>query len=320
MIDDLTYRLEDAESLATILDAHPDYRILRRFIPDPARYIGRGAEDGEGLKLGVFADVESTGLNTRVDKIIQLSMVPFQYNLAGEVVDVGAGIDFYEDPLIPISDEITNLTGITNEMVAGKRIDDNAVRELVAPSGIVIAHHASFDRPMMERRMPFFADLFWGCSWKDMDWEGKFGTRSSRLDVILSDALRQFHEAHRALDDCHAAVNLLANARADDRTALSHLLQSARRNTARVWAIDSDYRFREELKARGYEWSNGEGGKAKCWYRDVRPSESPSECEWLAQVCRVHNPAVRMFTAKDRYSVRVESLPVRQVDDLGPYT
>lgn len=313
----ITVSLEDAESLAAVLEGHPDYRILRRFIPDPARYITRFPEEGEGLKVGVFADVEATGLNVRVDKIIQLSMVPFQYNAAGEIVDVGKGIDYYEDPLVPLSDEITELTGITNAMVENQRIDDDAVRELVSEAGIIIAHHASYDRQMMERRMPFFSELFWGCSWKDMDWEKRFGTRSSRLDVLLSDVLRQFHEGHRAIEDCHAAVNLLANARSsEDRSALSHLLQSARKNTARVWAVDSKFDYKDALKARDYEWSNGDHGTPKCWYRDVRPSEAPAEVAWLADFCRVREPVVRMFTAKDRYSKRVDYLPAR-VGELG---
>lgn len=324
MSEPVTVNLEDAESLAEILGAHPDYRILRRFIPDPARYITRSAEDGEGLKLGVFADVEATGLNTRVDKILQLTMVPFQYNGEGEIVDVGKGIDYYEDPLVPIPPEITELTGITDKMVEGQRIDDQAVFDLVGPAGIVIAHHASYDRQMMERRLPIFAEVFWGCSWKDIDWQGKFGTRSSRLDVILSDTLRQFHEAHRSLDDCHAAVNLLANARTEDgRSALSHLLQSARKNTARVWAVDSPFNTKDLLKARDYEWSNGDNGTPRCWWKDVRPSESPAERAWLAQYCKVRDPVVRMFTAKDRYSTRVDFLPIRHVNpdaDSAPYT
>lgn len=314
MSEPVTVNLEDAESFAQLLEGHPDYRILRRFHPDPARYLTRSPIEGEGTKLGIFADVEATGLNTKVDKIIQLSMIPFLYNAEGEIVDVGKGVDYYEDPGVEISEEITSLTGITNDMVRDQRIDDQAVFELVGPAGIVIAHHAGYDRPMIERRLPFFAEFFWGCSWKDMDWEGKFGTRSSRLDVILGDALRQFHEGHRALDDCHAAVNLLANARAEDRSALSHLLQSARKNTARVWAVDSDFDYKEALKAREYEWSNGENGKPRCWWKDVLPSKAQAECEWLRQVCRVRDPVVRMFTAKDRYSVRVETIPVRQLD------
>src|SRR4051812_15897329 len=114
MSEKISVDLEDAEALAQILGAHPDYRILRRFIPDPVHYLKATPDDAaaEGLKLGIFADVEATGLNTRVDKIIQLTMVPFFYNGAGEIVDVGKGIDYYEDPLVPLSDEIKELTGI----------------------------------------------------------------------------------------------------------------------------------------------------------------------------------------------------------------
>lgn len=321
--DPITYRLEDAEAMATILDAHPNYRILRRFIPDPARYINRHAEDDEALKLGVFLDVEATGLNTRTDKIIQLSMVPFQYNAQSEIVDAGAGLDYYEDPGMPIPPEIVELTGIDDEMVEGQRIDDGAVRELVRSAGIVIAHHAGYDRPMVERRLPFFADLFWGCSWKDINWADRFGCRSSRLEIILSDTLRQFHEAHRSLDDCHAAVNALANARADDdRPALAHLLESARKNTARVWALHSPIEYKDRLKTRGYTWSPGEHGMPKSWYRDVLPSEAPAEMEWLAEKARTYRPQVKMFTAKDRYSIRVETLPPQRPpedDNTAPY-
>ena len=64
-----------------------------------------------------------------------------------------------EDPGIPITPEITEITGITNEMVAGKRIDDAQVVELVSGACIVIAHNLKFDRPFLEQRFPVFEAL-----------------------------------------------------------------------------------------------------------------------------------------------------------------
>lgn len=297
----------DLERIARELEEHPDYRVLRRFIPDPARYLPSiGTLDDVGLKTGIFLDVEATGLDTRKDRVLQLALVPFRYDGNGVIVDASNGVSFFDDPGIPITPEITAINGITDDMVKGQKIDEEAVSELVSQAGIVIAHNAGYDRPMMERRMPIFVEAFWGCSWKDIAWEDRFGCRTSKLAVVLSDTLNEFHDAHRAVDDCHAAVHILAAAKGDDgRNALAHLLESARKRTARVWAVDSPFGVKDRLYARGYEWSNGEGGKRKCWFRDVLPSEAPEEVRWLAEKGHVSKPDVQIFNAKDRYSVRV---------------
>lgn len=308
MTDDAFPAIEP-EALARALEANPDYRVLRRFIPDPSRYLPEVAAptDDAFLKTGVFLDVEATGLDTRKDRVLQLALVPFRYDSNGVIADVGAGVSYFDDPGVPISAEITELTGITDDMVKGQAIDEAAVSELVSQAGIVISHHAGYDRPMIERRIPAFAEAFWGCSWKDIDWKKHFGCRTSKLAVVLSDTLGRFHEAHRAVDDCHAAVYILAAAQSGDgRNALAHLLESARKRTARIWAVDSPFGVKDRLHARGYQWSNGEGGTRKCWFRDVLPSEAPEECRWLAEKGHVPRPDVQIFNAKDRYSVRVQ--------------
>jgi DNA polymerase III subunit epsilon len=60
--------------------------------------------------------------------------------------------------------EITNVTGITGEMVAGKLIVMAALRTLVEPADLIIAHNAGFDRPFCEAFSPIFADKAWACS------------------------------------------------------------------------------------------------------------------------------------------------------------
>jgi DNA polymerase III epsilon subunit-like protein len=53
--------------------------------------------------------------------------------------------------------EITKITGITNEMVAGHRIDDRVVHDLLGSMVLGIAHNANFDRRFLEKRLPAFA-------------------------------------------------------------------------------------------------------------------------------------------------------------------
>jgi DNA polymerase-3 subunit epsilon len=60
-----------------------------------------------------------------------------------------------------ISPEITKITGITDEMVAGHRIDDLTVNDLLARVVLVITHHADFDRRFLERRFPTLAAKHW---------------------------------------------------------------------------------------------------------------------------------------------------------------
>jgi DNA polymerase-3 subunit epsilon len=59
---------------------------------------------------------------------------------------------------------VTALTGITDEMVGGQRIDDAAVSAFVEDAVIVIAHNAGFDRKFAERYWPVFERKAWGCS------------------------------------------------------------------------------------------------------------------------------------------------------------
>ena len=92
-------------------------------------------------------------------------MCVFEYGRSdGRIYRVIGSWNWLEDPEIPIPPEITRLTGITDQMVAGNRIDDDAVDGLLAEVVPVIAHHAAFDRGFLERRLPVFAHKHWACS------------------------------------------------------------------------------------------------------------------------------------------------------------
>ncbi len=80
---------------------------------------------------GLYVDVETTGLSTSKDEIVELCLLPFSYDPnTGEILDVDMAnaIDELSDPGIPIPIEATQVHGITNEDVAGKTINSEAVR------------------------------------------------------------------------------------------------------------------------------------------------------------------------------------------------
>jgi len=84
-------------------------------------------------------------------------------------------------------------------MVAGQRIDDRTVDDLLSRVALVIAHHADFDRRFLEKRLPAFAAKHWACSHTDINWKAE-GIRSSALEFVAY-SLGFFHDHHRAVSD-----------------------------------------------------------------------------------------------------------------------
>lgn len=290
----------DPEVAATLLRANPDYRVLRRFVPRD-RYGEADLALKAGVKVGLYVDVETTGLDTATDQIIELGLVPFEFDHCGNIYSVGAGFNFFNDPGIPIPPEVTALTGITDADVKGKTIDHAIVSLALEEAVLVVAHNADFDRKMIERPLPGFINRAWACSYREVGWE-RFGCAGGKLQYVIQGACGEFYEAHRAIDDCRAGVHVLAAAQLDGRTALSYLLDSARLPTLRVWAQGAPFGMKEALKKRGYRWHDGATGRSKCWYRDSTHDEIDAEMRWLND--RLVRGQVDRFTALDRYSVR----------------
>jgi hypothetical protein len=105
----------------------------------------------------------------------------------GRVVGVRDLLSSFNEPSVPIPTDVTALTGITDEMVAGQRIDEAAVSAFVEDAVIVIAHNAGFDRKFAERYLPVFERKAWGCSATEVEWR-QHGFEGSRLGYLLNDA------------------------------------------------------------------------------------------------------------------------------------
>jgi DNA polymerase-3 subunit epsilon len=287
------------EALAAELEAHPDFRVLRRL--DVTREWP--ALEGADVSRAVVLDTETTGLDPASDKIIELALVKFEYSRTtgevGRVLEVYGGL---EDPGMPIPPESTALHGITDEMVRGQRLDEAAIERLLDGVGLVIAHNAGFDRPFMERRLPGFAGLAWGCSLREVPWE-EVGIGSAKLEYL---AYRHgfFFDAHRAEIDCRALLEVLRRPFGDSGvSALKVLLESAREPSLRVWATGSPFETKDVLKARGYRWE----AEKRVWYRDLAAAERETELAWLKEAVYAGQGAgveVETFDARTRYSGR----------------
>ena len=293
---------EVLEALAQRLESSGAYRVLRRL--PPARFSSEPLQVNE--RIGIVLDVETLGLDPMKDEVIELGMVKFAYSNKDEITRVLGEFKAFQQPSIPIPPEITDLTGITDEMVAGQLIDGALVEAFVSHANIVIAHNASFDRRFAERLWPTFEYKPWACSATQIDWK-KHGIGGAKLAYILA-GFGYFHEAHRAADDCHALAAVLNRILpGTSESVLSQLLLEARKNTHRIWADNSPYDLKDTLKKRGYRWSDGADGAARAWYTDVAAEALEQELAFLRTEIfqREVHIRTRSVSAWERFSSRL---------------
>lgn len=292
------------EQMARVLEQHADYKVLRRLVPKSD--YGPAPADltpGDERRLLVL-DTETTGLSHQTDKIIELAMLSVQ-------VDSRSGLPFgpvavfegFEDPGMPIPAIAQQVTGITDKMVQGQRLSDEAVTALVAQADLVVAHNAGFDRPFVEARFAAFRDKAWACSFADIDWKAA-GAESAKLSALANDR-GWFYDAHRAQVDCHALLQVLCEPVGESgQTGLSHLLAASQRPSYKLRATGAPFEAKDKLKARGYRWD----GEARVWSCALAGEEPlAAELAWLrAEVYGARQARVELEALDGlvRYSAR----------------
>ena len=181
------------------------YGIEAYFVNDTAKCIfGRNypAFDDE---MVVF-DIETTGLSNRTCKIIEIGAVKIK---AGQIIDK---FNIFVDPGCPIPEEITKLTSITNEDVAGAPKEREALESFFAFVGdcLLIAHNANFDigfiRVAAERQeIPFnnsYLDTLGLSRYVNPE------LKNHKLDTIVEHYnIGEFHH-HRASDDAEVLAHI----------------------------------------------------------------------------------------------------------------
>lgn len=268
-----TAQAGDAEALARQLETHPDYRVLPRLQPRLQFAPATGA-----VRRVLLLDTETTGLDASRDKIIELALLRVEVDEASGLPSGTVQVyDGLEDPGMSISREIEQLTGITNAMVRGQRLDEARVAELMDGVDLVIAHNAAFDRPFVEARLPAFARLPWACSFADIDWKSE-GQSSAKLEnLALSKGW--FYDAHRAEMDCHALLAVLGQTLPQvQQSGLARLLAAGSQDAFRLQATAAPFDAKDALKARGYRWN----AEQRVWQTLLADEAAlQGECEWL---------------------------------------
>ncbi|MFM6985917.1 MAG: 3'-5' exonuclease [Hydrogenophaga sp.] len=307
------------DDMARLLGQHPDYRVLRRLVPaldrGPPPAPPAGTPAPAPLRV-LILDTETTGLSHASDRIIELAMLRVSVDPAsGRPFGPVDTFEGFEDPGMPIPDVARQVTGITDEMVCGQRLDGARVQALLDGVDLVIAHNAGFDRPFVEARFPAFAHKPWACSFADIDWKAQ-GAESARLGALAQDR-GWFYDAHRALVDCHALLQVLASPMGGEApTGLARLIAAAALPSHQLRATGAPFERKDLLKTRGYRWD----AQARVWCRTLGGDPAlQAELDWLRTEVyggRRAQVEVQAQDARTRYALRPgvwNSLPLTPV-------
>ena len=182
-------------------------------------------------------DVETTGRDASVDRIVELGIV------VGRHGDVVARYNWLIHPGMPIPEEVSKIHGITDDMVKDKpRFEEVAVEIANALRGCVpAAYNAQFDRafvmsefsrakadttgvPACQREVEWVDPLVWARDIQSDEKSRALGDVAARLGIKLENA-------HRASDDAEAALRVMYALGKDPRMprAYGALVQEQRR-------------------------------------------------------------------------------------------
>ncbi len=252
------------------------YKIIEKY--EKPKYYHQ--DDGSEKRCGVFIDVETTGLHSHTDKIIELGMVMFEYAKDGRIFRITEEYSQYQDPGIPIPKMITNMTGITDDMVKNQHIDKAMFEKYMKAANIIISHNAKFDRHFLEVLFPDIMKRPWGCLMHNIDWKLQ-GIESHKLEYI---AYRYgfFYEGHRAITDCLAGVHILSKKLLQsDRYVFTELLENCRKLTYKIWALGAPFETKDILKQRGYKWERRADETTLAWAIELNEDKVAEEIAYL---------------------------------------
>lgn len=283
-----------AEAAAEILSGHPYYRVLRRVL-NTADLALPVLDSDELLRTGAVIDVETTGLESTHDTVIELAIQRFKFDRLGRIVEVREPRSWLQDPGFPLDPQISKITGLTDQDLEGQTIDDDVATKLLNSVQYVFCHNAAFDRKFVEGRLPDAKGLQWACSLGGVDWR-ELGFEGRSQSALLMQA-GWFYSAHRAQADIAALLQLLSHVCADGETVLTKVVTNADRTTVRLDLNDTGFTINDSLKLRGYRWNPWR----RTWWVEVDERDVESELLWLERLGYHRTPHMTTLTARERF-------------------
>jgi DNA polymerase III epsilon subunit family exonuclease len=159
----------------------------------------------------VVIDFETTGLSANINKVIEIGAVKIKN---GKIVDRYKTLI---DQNVQISSFITQLTGITNEMVKGSPEANDAFVALhhFIDGSTIVAHNLSFDHKFLNKAFSDFNLSMPPLGFCTMKLARRFlkneGLQNAKLGTVATHFGLENKQAHRALEDAEVTAHIFNN-------------------------------------------------------------------------------------------------------------
>jgi len=229
------------------------------------------------MKTIAALDFETTGLDPQTGQVIEAAVILLEVDNSKAL---GRELESYtsmNDPGAPIPQEVMELTGITDEMVRGQKLDWIKFNAILKKADLVIAHNARFDRGWAEKHGQFSSSA-WGCTHAMIDWKRTHKMPCGTLRHIAWEH-GYFPTSHRALDDVRTMLHVLKQPTKSrpQETYFEEMLRNALAGKRLVLARGSAFEKKDALKSRQFFWS----GLQKVWWSLVPEPEWEELKGWL---------------------------------------
>jgi len=220
------------------------------------------------LKFTVI-DLETTGLDPKKDKIIEIGLIQFKHKDYKDTIITGS-YGSLQDPETPLEEIITDITGLTDSALEGEAIDWTVVSQMLASSELIIAHNAAFDKSFLQKVPELnLKSTPWACSMKHIDW-GKHGFKTRSLNYLACDHGFVNPFPHRALFDCATTYKLIEK-------YLEELHLGCQQKEYRVAAVGASFSVKDNLKRNGYRWDPNQ----RVWFKTLMEKTLENERKFL---------------------------------------
>ena len=216
-------------------------------------------------------DFETTGLSPTEDRIIEVGAVLLDWETKTPLQFLSRLVN----PEREISEEITAITGITNELVEDHGHPENSVIGelcyLLSCSDYAMAHNGTtFDKPFFDASIQRCAindpKISWLDTKTDIRYPERITTRNLRHLASEHEFLNPF--AHRAVFDVLTMLRVAGN------YDLREIIARSKETTVFARALVS-FDDKEKAKSRGYYWN----APLRIWWRSFKESDYQIEKE-----------------------------------------
>jgi DNA polymerase III subunit epsilon len=250
------------------------------------------------IRTIAVVDTETEGLDPRLHQVIEIAVAFAETDAHGRIVRVTGKGQSFNNPGRPLSPQIRDLTGLTDAMLAGQRVNVAHVAKRLNAVDIIVAHNCAHDRPFAEALLPDLQDKPWVCSLNNAAWQA-WGFDGRKQDHLLMQSGLFNPTKHRALADVASLMALLNVVTPTGRSVLTECIDHAKKPTWLFRAEGLPFEYRQRIKDRGWRWLAAE----KVWWAEVPHADRAAEEQWYDQAFRPFRdkPVIKKVTWTTRY-------------------